>query len=176
MMFEGNRLYYRSIAEADTDLVLRWRNSDYVRKHFIYRNLITREDHFRWLHNQVEMGNVIQFLMYEKKSNQPIGSVYLRDVDYIKRTAEYGIFIGEGEYRGCGYGTEAAKDMIAYAFDQLRLESLILRVLADNKQAIRSYENAGFILDEQNEQYILIDGKEEQVLFMRICTRGRMDG
>ena len=40
---------------------------------------------------------------------RPVGSVYFRDIDRVKKEAEYGIFLGEDDAAGKGYGTEAAK-------------------------------------------------------------------
>lgn len=168
MRLEGEKLYYREITEADTDLVLKWRNSESVKDHFIHREIISKEEHLQWLNRKVKTGKVIQFIMVEQMTDNPIGSVYLRDVDYKEKTAEYGIFIGETVARGKGYGTEAARVMVSYAFGQLQLDSLTLRVLVDNRQAIKSYEKAGFRLDMGNEEKIQINGKEEMVLFMKI--------
>lgn len=168
MRLEGEKLYYREITEADTDIVLKWRNSEYVRDHFIHREIISKEEHLQWLKSKVKTGKVIQFIMIEQTTDDPVGSVYLRDVDYKEKTAEYGIFIGETVARGKGYGTEAARVMVSYAFGQLQLDSLTLRVLVDNRQAIKSYEKAGFRLDMGNEEKIQINGKEEMVLFMKI--------
>lgn len=166
MKLEGKKLYYREITEADTDMVLKWRNSDYVRNHFLHREMISRKEHLQWLHEQVMTGKVIQFIMIERITELPIGSVYLRDVDNQEKTAEYGIFIGEASSRGKGYGTEAAQMMLFYAFQQMQLRRLTLRVLADNVQAIRSYERAGFCLELGNEEQMQINGKEEKILFM----------
>ena len=169
MRLEGNKLYYREITVEDTDMLLKWRNGQYVRDHFIHRDLITREEHLEWLEKQVKTGKVIQYIMIEKDGDHPVGSVYLRDVDYIKKTAEYGIFIGNEQDSGKGYGTEAAHVMISYVFQKLQFDCLTLRVLADNLRAIKSYEKAGFAQDVEREGYVEINGREELVLFMKIC-------
>lgn len=75
-----------------------------------------------------------------KDGDVPVGSVYIRDIDTTHHKGEYGIFIGEAEARGKGIGTRAAKLMTAYAFRELSLHRLFLRVFADNVRAIRSYE------------------------------------
>ena len=56
----------------------------------------------------------------------------------------FSIFIGDEAARGRGIGTEAAKLMIQYGFEELGLHRIYLRALAGNMQAIRSYEKAGF--------------------------------
>ncbi len=144
MTLESKNLIYRPITEADTDMVLGWRNSEPVRKYFLYRKDISRQDHLNWLNSKVASGIVIQFIVIIKTTDTPIGSVYLRNIDRINKTAEYGIFIGDVSARGKGYGSEIASRMVSYFFDELGYDELHLQVLSDNHQAIKSYQNAGF--------------------------------
>lgn len=136
-------VYLRPITEDDTNNIIQWRNSEHVRKYFIYQEEFTREGHLEWIETKIKTGNVIQFMIVLRKTNKTIGSVYLRDVNRIQRKAEYGIFIGEDE-KGKGYGTQAARLMIKYAFEDMHLHKLYLRVFADNVRAISSYKKAGF--------------------------------
>nr|MCR5420618.1 hypothetical protein [Lachnospiraceae bacterium] len=71
---ESENLIYKFITEEDTDLILKWRNSYNVKKNFLYKKDITREDHLNWLKNKVDKGKVIQFIIIEKKTGIPIGS------------------------------------------------------------------------------------------------------
>ncbi|MCR5604757.1 MAG: GNAT family N-acetyltransferase [Lachnospiraceae bacterium] len=171
---ESERLKYRPIREEDTDMVLGWRNSEYVRDHFLYREYISQEEHLNWLKTRVYTGQVIQFIIEEKATKRPIGSVYFRDVDKDNRTAEYGIFIGEKSARGKGYGNETAMAMVDYFFNTLRFDRLLLRVLKNNIPAIRSYEKAGFrqtdmIIDESVKAP---DHVSEEVIYMEINRNG----
>lgn len=167
---EGERLYYREITEADTDMVLKWRNSDAVRANFIYQPLITREEHLNWLATKVATGRVIQFIMVEKETETPVGSVYLQGIDKEAEKAEYGIFIGEESARGKGYGTEAATAMIQYAFEELHMHKLSLRVLEKNTQAIRSYEKAGFHIEGKMIDELKINGQYQTLIFMAVIA------
>ena len=54
------------------------------------------------------------------------------------------ILIGERDYWGKGYGTDAMRVFMRYAFEELNLHRLTLRVFGFNKRAIRSYEKCGF--------------------------------
>jgi RimJ/RimL family protein N-acetyltransferase len=62
----------------------------------------------------------------------------------MHRTAELGIVIGEPDCRGKGYGTEATRLILDYAFSALGLHNVMLRVFAYNEAAIRAYLKAGF--------------------------------
>lgn len=137
-------IFIRPITDADTDLIVRWRNNERVRHNFIYREAFTPEGHRNWVRSMIDTGKAVQFVICEGAEGRPVGSVYFRDIDRVKKEAEYGIFIGEDAAAGKGYGTRAAKLAIDYAFGRLGLDRLILRVFTDNAAAVRSYEKAGF--------------------------------
>ena len=85
----------------------------------------------------MQTGQVIQFIILE--NDRPIGSVNMKDVDYEKGTAEYGIFIGEKDALGKGYGSETAKQVVRLAKEKYHLKKLFLRLYEDNIPAYRSY-------------------------------------
>lgn len=156
----------RLMTAEDTVKIVAWRNKDFVRKNFIYQELFTEEGHLDWIRDQVEPGYVVQFIICLANGRE-IGSVYFRDIDREKGTAEYGIFIGEEDVLGCGYGTAAAKRALAYGFTKLKLRRVFLRFLADNVGARKSYEHAGFHLTDRRERVVTQQG-EREVCFMEI--------
>lgn len=156
----------RPILAADTEKIVAWRNKEFVRKNFIYQKPFTEEGHMAWLREQVEPGYVAQFIICV--GQREIGSVYLRDIDREAGTAEYGVFIGDEEALGCGYGTEAAKLTLAYGFETLRLQKIFLRLLEDNEGARKSYEKAGFCMIEGRRERVTLEQGVREVLFMEI--------
>ena len=164
-------IYLRPMTYSDTDSIVRWRNTESVRKNFIYQALFTRESHENWIKTKVETGHVVQMIICETATDKPIGSVYVRDIDYVHHKAEYGIFIGEESARGKGYGTEAARLMIRYCFEELKLHRLFLRVYAENLQAIRSYEKAGFEKEAYLRDDVYVEGRYRDIVLMGILNR-----
>lgn len=164
-------IYLRLMTYDDTDLIVGWRNMDAVRKNFIYQALFTRESHEHWIRTKVETGDVVQMIICETGTDRAVGSVYVRDIDKVHQKAEYGIFIGEAAARGKGYGTAAARLMIRYCFEELKLHRLFLRVYADNQQAIRSYEKAGFEKEALLREDVCIDGVFRDIVLMGILNR-----
>ena len=160
-----NEVTIRPITYDDTENIIKWRNSEYVNSRFIDRRLFTKESHEAWLKNYVEAGKAAQFIIL--LDGEAVGSVYLRDIDADKKEAEYGIFIGEESARGKGVGTKSAKLILKYAFEELGLKTVFLRVIKDNKGAIRSYEKAGFKLNGKVENTETEDGVVE-VVFMEL--------
>lgn len=162
----GEKISLRMMTYDDTMMIVNWRNQDSVRKNFIYQADFTKESHENWIKTQVETGKVVQMIIMENGTNMPIGSVYLRDIDHNNEKAEYGIFIGEESARGKGYGTEAAKLMVQYAFDELKLHKVFLRVLKENTGAQKSYEKAGFIKEAELVDEAKINGVFRTEIFM----------
>lgn len=159
-------IYLRPMTLEDTDKIVEWRNSDEVRRNFIYRGLFTKEVHENWVHTQVETGHVVQTIICDMDTGRPLGSVYIRDIDRNHNKAEYGVFIGEPEARGRGVGTAAARLMLAYCFTEEKLHRVYLRALAENAQAIRSYEKAGFQREGFLREDVRIDGVYRDVVWM----------
>lgn len=164
-------IYLRYMTVEDTERIVAWRNSDAVRSRFIYRETFTPEGHLAWIRNMVETGKVIQTILCDLETDEPLGSVYIRDIDRLHKKAEYGIFIGEESARGRGVGTAAAKLMLKYCFEEEGLHRVFLRVLSDNEPALRSYEKAGFQKEAFLREDVLLDGTYHDVILMGILDR-----
>lgn len=163
----GDRIYLRKMRIEDTDQVVAWRNAPHVMEQFIYRTPLTRETHLEWIKTKVETGAVQQFIICIRENDRGIGSFYFRDIDREKRTAELGIFIGEQDALGKGYGTEAVRLGVLYGFQSLELERIILRVFQSNEKAIRNYEANGFVQMKDRAETIVRDGRNRTVIFMK---------
>lgn len=159
-------VHLRLMTVEDTRKIIEWRNKDFVRKNFIYQDFFTEESHLKWIREQVETGHVVQFIIC-LPGEREIGSVYFRDIDRKEGTAEYGIFIGEEDALGRGYGTETAKQALDYAFTAIGLKRVFLRFFADNIGARQSYRHAGFQMTDRQETVKTLQG-ERKVCFMEI--------
>jgi diamine N-acetyltransferase len=86
----------------------------------------------------------IGFAIYALPELRPIGITNIRDFTNAHGTAEFGIAIGNATDRGHGFGTEATRLVLDYAFTVLGVYNVWLDTLAYNVGAIRAYEKAGF--------------------------------
>lgn len=55
------------------------------------------------------------------------------------------ILIGDRDYWGKGYGSDAMRVMLHYVFTEMNLHRVTLRTFGFNTRAIRSYEKVGFV-------------------------------
>jgi diamine N-acetyltransferase len=86
----------------------------------------------------------IDFAIYERATWRPVGIVSLFHIDYRNGRADFGMLIGEPDARGRGYGTEATRLMLDYAFTALGLRNIGLTVAEWNIAGQRAYARAGF--------------------------------
>ena len=167
-VLEGADIYLRLMDEGDTDRIIRWRNTEFVRRNFIYQKPFTRQGHMAWIREMIVTGKAVQFMICVKDTGKPVGSVYLRDIDHNHHKAEYGIFIGEREALGKGFGTQAAELMIRYGLEELKLHKVMLRVLAENFPARKSYEKAGFVQEAYLKDEVFLENQYKDVIYMAV--------
>jgi RimJ/RimL family protein N-acetyltransferase len=108
------------------------------------------------------------FTIRTADENKLIGGLSLYVVDWTGRDSFVGIFIGEREHWGKGYGTDAMRLLLQYAFTELNLWRVSLGVFQYNPRAIRSYEKVGFCHEGRMRQYLNHEGKRWDILYMGI--------
>lgn len=89
-------------------------------------------------------------------------------VDLVHSEAWVGIGIGEREFWGRGYGTDAMRLCLQYAFTELNVHRVSLGLMDYNPRALRSYEKAGFRLEGRTRGDIRRGGKYNDSLWMGI--------
>lgn len=162
-----NNVMLRKITIEDTDNIVKWRNKPEVKKNFCIQDDLTRETHLKWFTNKIQIGEVDQFIIIDRTTDMPVGSTYLRDIDMQNKKAEFGIFIGEDNARNKGIGTDTTSLMIQYAFEELQLNKIFLRVFSNNLGAIKAYEKAGFEYEGTAKQDVrLPNGEYQDIIFM----------
>lgn len=160
---ESRKIKLRALTQEDAKIIWIWRNNDKVR--YFYSGhpfFINLEKEEAWiakiLCSDIPMTS---FGIEETKTNVLIGMSFLKDINLIHRTAEFSIFIGDENALGKGYATEAVLQTLQFAFSNLNLNRVFLKVQQDNLSAIRLYKNCNFkqegVLREsmyKNGQYI----------------------
>lgn len=82
----------------------------------------------------------------DTRGGKHIGNLGYYDIDETRGEAELGITIGNRDYWGEGYGTDAVNTMVKYIFCQTKLNRIYLKSLDWNTRAHRSFQKCGFVL------------------------------
>lgn len=143
-MIYGTQVRLRAVEREDAPRFVQWFNDPEVREHIsLYRPLSLAQEE-KWIEQQTEPDPPNHVFAIETNDGVHIGVVGLHDINWKNRSAEFGIVIGEKGYWGQGYGTDATRTILNYAFGELNLHRIHLRVDADNPRAIRCYEKCDF--------------------------------
>jgi len=144
---EGERLYLRPLNMEDLDRCLRWINDPELLQYLGRKTPMSREMEQAWLSKQYKDERDTHFAIVLKDGDRHIGNCGLDRADFTNRNAGFGIFIGESDAWKIGHGTEAAKLLLEYGFEELNLHRIYLTVFSFNKRARRAYEKSGFVLE-----------------------------
>jgi RimJ/RimL family protein N-acetyltransferase len=97
-----------------------------------------------------------------------LGFVVIHSIEWNNQTGLISFGIGDPEYRGKGYGSEAMCLAMHYAFNELNLYRLGLDVIADNDACMRAYEKLGFRHEGAMRESVYRDGVRVDRLIMGI--------
>jgi RimJ/RimL family protein N-acetyltransferase len=100
-----------------------------------------------------------------------IGWISLEGIQWSHSTSWVGIGIGERDCWGKGYGTDAMRVLLRFAFEELDLFRVNLNVFEYNTRGIRSYEKAGFTVEGRARRYLNRNGRRWDIVYMGILRQ-----
>jgi len=147
------------------------RNSEYCRlldtEHSTMNSIKKIKEYFEKNFAKEDL-NEFSFLIRTLDNKRLIGFVGLIAINWSQGDCWVGIGLGEPRYWGKGYGTDAMRIALHYAFYELNLHRVSLGVLSYNARAIRSYEKAGFKMEGTERLLLHRDGSRADVFYMGI--------
>jgi len=166
-MIRGEKTILRAIEPDDVPLLWEWMQDEELMRLRDYPEPPTSLDQAR-RELEESPGNSEDrlHLAITTLDGELIGETTLRDIDQRNRGAIFTIAIGKREYWGHGFGSDATRCLMKYAFEQLNLHRIDLFVHASNERAIRAYEKCGFRHDGLLREAHYMDGKYSDVLLM----------
>ncbi len=144
-MIPGRLVVLRAVEMSDRDRYHCWLNDPEVVRFLGRRypfSLAEQEAHLKERMTRLSPEHLV--LAIETKEGVHIGGINLNGIERESGSAELGVFIGYKECWGKGYGTDAVRTLLAFAFDEMNLRRVHLRVLEYNERAIACYRKLGF--------------------------------
>jgi RimJ/RimL family protein N-acetyltransferase len=165
-----------SAEEPDTiaECFNRWsRNSEYMRQldtspARLWSTNVLKEWLKKDLEKDLEKEPFYWFHIRTLDDDRVIGDIALDGVNWNNGESFVGISIGEKENWNKGYGTDAMRLIVRYAFAELNLRRVSLTVFEYNPRGLRSYQKAGFKEEGRMREYLNRDGRRWDMIFMGI--------
>lgn len=174
-VLQGEKTRLRPLLEDDLPRLVRWFNTPEVRYwlHASERpdatlDIITD----RFLTSWDAAMNA--FWIIETLDGRPIGNLRLLDIDPHHHRCELAISIGEAGHLGRGFGADAIRRSLAFAFDDLGLRRVDLLTDADNERGLRCYEKCGFVREGLLRKRRLRFGQPVDMVIMSVLREDRL--
>lgn len=173
MLFESERVKLRKMTIEDTELYHIWRNDMEVMRSTNPILDVHPPEATRDFVDQVILNaqSAKSYMIIEKEKELPIGITSLINIDYKNRNAECIIDIGEKDYWSKGYGSEALKLLLDYAFFEINLHRISLKVFSFNEKAIRLYEKMGFRQEGSSREGLFREGTWHDIIHMGLLQK-----
>ncbi|MGL4990536.1 MAG: GNAT family N-acetyltransferase [Sarcina sp.] len=167
-MFAGSKVLLRYYKREDVIRAHKFINdydiSRVISTEAIYPMSLEEEEHFIATNKSSDLN--YNFAIESLESGEYIGGCGIHKVDSKNRICEIGIFIGDKNLWGKGFGTDALETLINFIFNELNLEKIKLAVYSFNDRAIKCYKALGFEEEGTLKREIFREGKYHDVILM----------
>jgi len=167
-MIKGDRVTLRTIERDDLPRYVTWLNDPEVIHHLNLFLPMNSDDEADWYDTQRRDKTSQNFALIVNEGQLHIGSVGLMSINHREQNAELGIVIGDKTQWGQGYGQEAIELLLDFAFSEMNLHRIYLRVDVSNTRAIRCYQNCGFSQEGRLREAVYHRGHFEDQLIMSV--------
>lgn len=158
---KGKNIYLSPLTESDiTDDYVSWLNDEEVcrdNSHATFPN--TREKTLAYVESVSRSNREVVLAIRWRKSGKHIGNIALQRINWVNRSAELAIIIGDKSFWGKGVGTEAYNLMIGYAFERLNLNRISSGQTLQNKAMISVCIKCGMKKEGVSRETMFKEGK-----------------
>ena len=169
-MIAHGSIYLRPGERDDVPRFVRWYSDLRTTRTLLMISPLGEALEERWFDGMIAAHGTDRFffVICRRADDRPVGSIDLHEVNRRNGSASLGIAIGEEDDRGRGYGTDALIALVAFGFDQLRLERIELDVYDFNDRAHAVYERVGFVHEGTMRHALFRDGAFHDVHRMAV--------
>lgn len=144
-MILGEKVSLRAIESSDLHVYHAWINDADTNRLRGLHHPISLEDCQKFLDERRTASASQMTFVIESKDSTPIGLVGLRGICARSRRAEIWIYIGEKSEWRKGYGSDAMRALIKYAFRDMNLHRVWLEMDPGYPGTVEMYRKLGFI-------------------------------
>ena len=171
-LFEGETIRLGPIDfEKDPEIESRWTHD------LSYLRMLGRElarplsqaqlkKRYEAIEKGMEEHTLIYYTIRRKEDNQLLGFIRLDWIEWSHGAAQVKMGIGDAQERGKGYGSQALRLFLRFAFDEMNLYRLTATVSEDNPRGVSFFQKFGFVEEVRRRKALLRDGQTYDLLML----------
>lgn len=169
-MIEFGKVIIRPVERDDLELIQKWYNDDEV-MHWASGarpDMMVSMDFLEEVWFEESFTDYLVRMMIETKDGKPIGIIGFRGLDQQERRCRMLIFIGEKDFWGKGYGTDAIKGFLRFLFKRWNLNRVEADTWDGNQRAVEAYKKCGFKEEGRLRKARYVDGEYKDEIILGI--------
>lgn len=144
-MIAGEHVILRAFEREDAERCYKWLNDPNVVRTLKTRYPIAFQSEMEWIERAMHASATERHFAIERKDDRAhIGNASIHDIDWVSRTAWFGLFIGEPSAWNRGFGTDGIMALVRFAFEDMNLHKLRINVFDYNERAKHILLGHGF--------------------------------
>jgi RimJ/RimL family protein N-acetyltransferase len=176
-LFEGQDIRFGAIDhEKDPEVEAKWtHSSDFMRMlettpaRPMSAAMIKKQ--YEKLEKQIEEDkNLYHFMIRAKADDRLIGIAEVQRIEWTNGNGFLRLGIGAAEDRGKGYGTQALRMLLRFAFAELNLFRVSAAVPEYNEAAIALFKKLGFVQEVCRRKSLERDGRRWDLYFFGLLS------
>lgn len=145
-LIAGEHVILRAFEREDAERCYRWMNDPNIVRTLKSRYPIAFSNETEWLERAMRPSPAERHFAIERKDDRThIGNASIHGIDWVSRSAWFGLFVGEPTAWNRGFGGDAIKALVRFAFDEMNLQKLRINVFGYNERARHVLTGAGFV-------------------------------
>ena len=160
-----DRLLLRPLRATDASDMFRYAQREDVTTYLLWSphpsERYTR-DYLTYVESRYPLGDFHDWAVIEKESGRMIGTCGFTRIDAPNNGAEIG-YVLNPEYHGRGLGTEAAREVLRFGFEVLKLHRIEARFMAGNAASRHVMDKLGMGFEGYRYDALYVKGKYRTV-------------
>lgn len=165
---KGKIINLRILEKEDIIQSQKWISNPIIADIMGYLPVFSLMHQFDYFDKIYKSNSTFIFCIIDNTTGKHIGNVGIGNIDYISRHCMFNIFIGEESNRKKGVGTEATMLILNFAFNTLNINKVWLKTSYRFIQAIKMYENIGFVKEGVMRNHYYTNGNYEDKIIYSI--------
>ncbi|NQG97470.1 GNAT family N-acetyltransferase [Streptococcus suis] len=174
MNIKGEKIVLRALSLRDKELLLKLMNDPETEMFLGGSSFpVSIEEQEQWIEAQIGRKDTLRCIVELSSNLEAIGTVAITDIDMKNGLGQVHIKLDKELGRGKGYGTDALRTIVNYAFNELRLNCIYADVLESNHPSQKLLEKCGFRKEGLLRSRVYKNGRYIDVVSYSYLTKDR---